>query len=125
MTAKRAGWTGCLILLNQIPDFGKIKLVEKGRFVQRDKVRTAWDKTKFLAEQKNIQTRGWTLDILSYVEKLNNTFSLNDMYAFESQLSAKHPENKHIKEKIRQQLQILRDRGLIEFLRPGLYKFNN
>ncbi len=124
LTAKRAGWTGCLILLDQIPDIGKIKLVENGKFVQREAVKTAWDKTRFLAEQKNIQTRGWTLDILSCVEKLNTNFSLNEMYEFEAQLSAKHPENKHIKDKIRQQLQVLRDKGFIEFVKPGSYKFN-
>lgn len=123
LTARRAGWTGCLILLDQIPNLGKIKLVENGKFVQRDKVITAWNKTNFLAEQKSILTRGWTLDVLSCVEKLNTTFSLNEMYGFEGQLSTKHPENKHIKDKIRQQLQILRDKGFIEFIRPGSYKF--
>lgn len=47
LTAKRAGWTGCLILLNQIPNIGKIKLVDNGKFVKRDLVKTSWDKTKF------------------------------------------------------------------------------
>jgi type II restriction enzyme len=123
LTARRAGWTGCLILLDQIPNLGKIKLVENGKFVQRDTVLKAWNKTNFLAEQKSIRTRGWALDVLSCVEKLNPTFSLNEMYGFEGQLSTKHPENKHIKDKIRQQLQILRDKGFIEFIRPGSYKF--
>lgn len=124
LTARRAGWVGCLIKLDQIPDIGKIKLVENGRFVRRDIVKAAWNKTRFLAEQKNIQARGWTLDVLSCVEKLNTDFSLNELYKFEGWLSAKHPENNHIKDKIRQQLQVLRDKGFVEFIRPGSYKFN-
>lgn len=123
LTARRAGWTGCMILLNQIPNIGKIKLVENGIFVQRGIVRTAWDKTRALTEQVNIESRGWTLDILCCVEKLNTNFSLSEMYAFESQLSIKHPQNKHIKEKIRQQLQALRNIGFVEFVKPGFYKY--
>ena len=42
-------------------------------------------------------------------------------YKFESSLAEKHPKNKHIKEKIRQQLQILRDKEVIEFSSPGKY----
>ena len=122
-TAKRAGWTGCLIKVDQIPEVGKIKLVENGKFIQRELVKKSWDKTRFLAENKSIQTRGWTLDVFSCIEKLNTDFTLNELYVFEGWLSARHPENKHIKDKIRQQLQILRDRGFVEFVRPGSYKF--
>jgi type II restriction enzyme len=100
LTARRAGWVGCLIKLDQIPNIGKIKLVENGKLVQRDIVSATWNKTRFLSEQKNIQTRGWTLDVLSCVEKLNTNFSLNELYKFEDLLSAKHPENNHIKDKI-------------------------
>lgn len=124
LTARRAGWVGCLILLNQIPDFGKIKLVENGRAIKRETVKIAWEKTRFLAEQKNLHMRGWTLDILNCVEKLNTNFSLKEMYQFENQLSIMHPENIHIKDKIRQQLQVLRDKRFIEFIKPGLYKSN-
>ena len=123
-TARRAGWIGCLIRLDQIPDFGKIKIVENGKVVKREIVKKAWYKTNFLAEQQNITTRGWTLDILNCIEKLNSNFTLNEIYQFEKQLSLKHPENKHIKDKIRQQLQVLRDKGFIDFIKPGSYKFH-
>ena len=43
-------------------------------------------------------------------------FTLNQMYSFENELKAKHPENNFIKDKIRQQLQYLRDKDFIEFL---------
>lgn len=44
------------------------------------------------------------------------------MYSFESELRLKYPENNFIKDKIRQQLQYLRDKGFIEFKSPGNYK---
>mgnify|MGYP002345841931 FL=1 len=45
------------------------------------------------------------------------------MYQYESYLSELHPENHHIKEKIRQLLQFLRNDGKIQFLDDnGTYK---
>lgn len=44
------------------------------------------------------------------------TFSLGDVYQFRELLSAKHPENFHIDEKIRQTLQVLRDLGELKFV---------
>ncbi len=49
-------------------------------------------------------------------------FALDDMYAFERELSKLHPENRHIRDKIRQQLQILRDKGYLRFLSKGSYQ---
>ncbi|MEG1603603.1 MAG: hypothetical protein RR340_08305, partial [Cloacibacillus sp.] len=49
-------------------------------------------------------------------------FTLAQIYDFEEKLSAIHPENNNIRAKIRQQLQILRDRGLIEFAGRGRYR---
>ena len=40
-------------------------------------------------------------------------FSNEDIYAFERELEALHPGNRHIRDKIRQQLQVLRDRGFL------------
>ncbi len=48
-------------------------------------------------------------------------FTLNDVYQFESYLKSLHPDNNFIKDKIRQQLQILRDKGLIKFVSRGKY----
>jgi len=49
-------------------------------------------------------------------------FSLSEIYEFETKLKQKYPDNRFIKEKIRQQLQILRDQNLIEFLGAGVYR---
>lgn len=62
------------------------------------------------------------MDILHLVERLDETFTLNQMYAFVEELKLKHPDNNHIQDKIRQQLQFLRDKGIIEFKGRGIYK---
>ena len=63
------------------------------------------------------------MDVLNCVNKIpTHIFSLGDMYSFELELQNKHPENHNVKPKIRQQLQLLRDRGFIEFLEKGIYK---
>jgi len=49
-------------------------------------------------------------------------FELVDVYAFEDRLSALYPENRHVRAKIRQQLQVLRDEGYVEFLGGGEYR---
>ena len=49
-------------------------------------------------------------------------FELEDVYAFEDRLAETYPENRHVRAKIRQQLQVLRDEGLVEFLGDGEYR---
>ena len=57
------------------------------------------------------------------VDKLGRKdFSLDDVYTFEKELNKKHPDNRHIKDKIRQQLQVLRDKGYLEFTSRGNYR---
>ena len=71
----------------------------------------------------NIEAKGWLLDVLVCVERIKKQeFSLDDVYRFEAYLQAKHPENHNVKAKIRQQLQFLRDRNVIEFVGRGQYR---
>lgn len=122
VTAKRAGWIGCNILLQNIPITGKIFLVKNGKFEEREQVLEKWSKTSFLANQKQ-DNRGWTIEVLKVIEHIPaNDFSLNDVYRFETELQSKFPRNNFVKDKLRQQLQILRDRGLIEFKGRGCYR---
>ena len=44
------------------------------------------------------------------------------MYDFADELALKYPQNHNIKPKIRQQLQFLRDKGIIAFLGSGHYQ---
>jgi len=55
-----------------------------------------------------------TKDLINRIPK--QIFILDDMYQFQSELQELFPKNMHIKDKIRQQLQFLRDEGYIEFV---------
>lgn len=121
-TARRAGWIGCNILLNRIPDEGRVYIVRNEQILPMQKIIEKVHKTEFLRDSK-LDARGWTLDVLNCVNRIdNNTFTLEQMYSFEDLLAAKHPENHHVKDKIRQQLQMLRDNGIIEFEGRGHYR---
>jgi type II restriction enzyme len=124
LNARRAGWVGCNILSEKIPELGKITLIKNSIVVPSSRVRQQWGRISFLGQVKKAEARGWTLDILKCIENLvSESFTLSQLYAFEDTLAIKHPNNKHIKEKIRQQLQILRDKNVIEFISPGKYKY--
>ncbi len=124
-TARRAGWVGCNILLQSIPQTGKIFYVRNGKIEPKERVLSQWQKTLFLREEKEISAKGWLLDIMRCIEQLGKSdFTLDEVYAFEADLQKLHPENNHIKDKICQQLQVLRDRGYFEFVAPGRYRLN-
>jgi type II restriction enzyme len=48
-------------------------------------------------------------------------FSLYDLYAMEESFKAAYPENKNVRAKVRQQLQVLRDNGYVRFDGKGKY----
>lgn len=122
ITAKRAGWTGCNIDISNISSLGKIFLVENSKLIKPELVQEAFNKTTFIRE-KTLDAKGWILDVLNCIEKIpTREFNLKDVYNFEKELMSKHPDNNHVKDKIRQQLQYLRDKGLIEFSGRGTYK---
>ncbi|WP_428086929.1 DpnI domain-containing protein [Candidatus Thioglobus sp.] len=122
-TAKRAGWVGCNILLNTVPESGKFFYIKNGKITSKNKILDDWNKTSFLRQMTSLKSKGWLLDIIKCIEKINkNKFNLNDIYHFEKFLKAKHPENNNIQAKIRQQLQILRDKGYLSFESLGKYK---
>lgn len=63
------------------------------------------------------------MDVLNCVNAIPyDTFTLSDVYRFEAQLQQLHPNNSNTKPKIRQQLQLLRDKGVLVFLGNGQYK---
>jgi type II restriction enzyme len=120
--ARRAGWVGCNILLSEIPSDGKIPVISDGVPVLKKKVREEFSRVKQLAEVPP-SLRGWTLDVLRAIRRLGSSeFSLQELYSFESELKSLHPRNQNVRPKIRQQLQVLRDVGLISFLSPGIYR---
>lgn len=113
---------GCNIDISNVSDFGKIFLVRNSQIVNQNLVKEQFNNTLFI-RTKNTDARGWILDIMMCIDSIpKDTFNLNDIYAFEEVLKTKHPSNNFIKDKIRQQLQILRDKGLIEFISRGQYR---
>jgi len=121
-TARRAGWVGCNIDISQIPETGKIYLVKDSQIRKFDRVKQDFARALFLRE-KSQSSRGWILDVMRCIEAIpKQTFSLAEVYAFETMLKQKHPNNQFVKDKIRQQLQLLRDEGIIEFLGNGIYR---
>ncbi len=120
-TARRAGYVGCYFVLKRIPSDARIHVVQDGRPISASLVRSAYEKLRPL-EKLNAQKRGWTLDVLNIVKSLNKTqFNLKEIYHHEDLLAKLHPGNAHIRPKIRQQLQELRDLGLLDFHGGGSY----
>jgi type II restriction enzyme len=121
--ARRAWRIGCNILFSKLPETGKIYIVRNGQFESKRKTREQRQKWLFLNEEKNKKSKWWILDTMNCVDKIaDTTFSIDQVYAFEAKLKTKYPKNKFIKDKLRQQLQILRDKWIIEFLGWGQYK---
>ena len=117
----RAGWEGCSIQLGSIPNVAKIPIIHNGEVRKIDDVVREYNRVYSL-QSKTLEGRGWWRDTLHLVERLDETFTLKQMYSFVNELQMKYPENNHIPDKIRQQLQFLRDKGLIEFKGNGVYR---
>lgn len=120
--AKRAGWIGCNILLSEIPAAGKIFLVRDGEQTSRRQVLEQWRSTLFLKDQ-NVAARGWLIEVMKCVDAVGRRdFTLDDVYAQEDRLHRLYPANRNVRPKIRQQLQVLRDRGYLDFVGRGRYR---
>ena len=121
-TARRAGWVGCNILLSYLPPDARVPAVRDEVPVPPHEVRESWHRFEFLT-RRNAETRGWTADVLACVRDLGQeTFTLGDIYAFKGRLAELHPRNQNVRPKIRQQLQVLRDQGILDFLGKGQYR---
>ncbi len=121
-TARRAGWVGCNILLDRIPSAGRIFIIRNTEIIPRKEVLGAWKQTLFLRKE-SVKQKGWILLAMQCIDSLQKSeFRLDEIYAFEDDLKREYPNNKHIKDKIRQQLQFLRDSGYLEFLGRGKYR---
>ena len=113
VTARRAGWVGCFINLSNVPPDAKISIIRGGEEVSPERVRKQYQSLLPL-KGISVRERGWTLDVLNLVRKLQKVeFSNEDVYAHTSTLEKLHSGNKHIRAKIRQQLQFLRDAGFL------------
>ena len=101
---------------------GRIFLVKSSVVTKKTAVLNDWQKTIILRDEAP-EVKGWTFDVLKCIDRIESSeFSLGEVYGFEKELKSKHAENNFIRDKIRQQLQILRDRNIIEFVSRGKYR---
>ena len=91
-------------------------------YFSKNTVRKNWKQFEFFKNQ-TLEAKGWLSDVLACVRELDKKeFTLQEMYDFVPKLERLHPGNKHVPDKIRQQLQVLRDNGILNFISPGKYK---
>ena len=122
LTARRAGWVGCNIALTQIPVEARIPIVTDSAFLPENEVRARFKRVKPLGEIKTAE-RGWTLDVLTAIHTLGKgEFTNDDAYSLVPHLEKLHPGNRHVRDKIRQQLQVLRDTGLLIHVDRGRWR---
>ena len=122
--AKRAGWVGSNILLGKLPEEARVYVVEAGVSRDPSEVRAQWQRYQFLAGKRG----GWASDVLACVRALVREtgameFTLQAFYQrFEAELASRYLDNSNVKAKIRQQMQVLRDGLVLQFLGNGYYK---
>ncbi|MCE2615620.1 MAG: DpnI domain-containing protein [Phocaeicola sp.] len=118
INARRSGWVGCDIDISSIPNNGKIYIIKDKKEIDHEMVRRQYLKSK----EGAVESKGWLMDVLNCIDKIGEKeFLLQDVYDFTPSLQARHPNNNNVEPKIRQQLQILRDKGFIEFTSRGQY----
>ncbi|MCL4447094.1 MAG: hypothetical protein M1163_01655 [Candidatus Thermoplasmatota archaeon] len=120
-SARRRNWVGSEILLNNIPEVGRIEVIQAGEIVPTETVMNQWTRVENILKG-DFEKRGWISDVMRVIDGMQETFTLEDVYSYESGLEDLHPDNKHIKDKIRQQLQILRDISYLKFISRGKYQ---
>jgi type II restriction enzyme len=122
-TAPRAGWIGCNISLKGIPEVGRIFLVRNQVPEPKNEVLARRQRSAFLRGFENAQAKGWILSVMKCIDRLGKPiFTIEDLYGQEDALKVDYPANRHIRPKIRQQLQVLRDKRYLEFLGKGIYR---
>jgi type II restriction enzyme len=119
--ARRAGWKGCNFALDDIPLVARIEVVCSGQATPMSAVNERWKVAQRISSH-SAESRGWMSDVLSVVDRLPHAFNLQDVYVQEPLLAKRHPQNQHVRPKIRQQLQAARDLGFVEFLGDGQYR---
>ena len=116
-------WLGRInILLGKVPQSGRIHVVQNGLMVPRENVIDQWRQTLFLRTLP-LEARGWLIEVMKCVESFGEReFEIDEIYAFEPLLARLYPGNNNVRPKIRQQLQVLRDSGYLQFVEKGHYR---
>ena len=128
-TARRSGWIGSNILLGRLPPESRLSVVHAEVPRLPSEARQEWNRYKFLGLDKRAQG-GWAAEVLSGIralerESASNEFTLQEFYrTFSREFASRYPANRNIEAKIRQQMQVLRDGGVLIFLGAGKYRIS-
>lgn len=68
LTAKRAGWVGCNILIGQVPNLGKIHYIKNGEMQDKKHILSMWKNTKFLRDGLGENDKGWLFDTMNCID---------------------------------------------------------
>lgn len=124
-TARRAGWIGCNIDLMQIAPQARVDVVKKGIVSPQKEVAASYARLAPL-KSINVRQRGWAMAVLNGIQSSGWTrFTTQEAYQLEDTMKRIFPDNRNIRPKIRQQLQVLRDMGILihggrgEWMLPG------
>ena len=126
-SARRAGWVGSSILLDALSPEARLQVVVNSAIRSPAEARVAWQQFAFLGSDRHARG-GWGADVLTCVRTLRGElgaeeFTLQAFYQrFEAELQQLHPGNRNVQAKIRQQLQVLRNGGVLDFLEEGRYR---
>lgn len=83
-SACRAGWVGCNILINKIPEQGIIYIIDTGKMNEKQTIINEV-KNSMLLEIKDIDTRGWLFDVLKCINQIKTiAFTIQDIYAYKN-----------------------------------------
>ena len=129
-TARRAGWVVSNIVLGSLTPEARVALVSDGQVRPPAEARDAWRRFAFLGADRRARG-GWGADVLTCVRTLLSElgeaeFTLQQFYGrFEAELQTRHPDNQNVQAKIRQQLQVLRDGGVLDFGGGGRYRIRH
>ena len=112
----------CDLDLTVIPPDGKIVIVDTSGVRPETETRREFHESKRFAEIP-VSRRGWTALVLATVRKMGKAeFTTDDIRAYEEAMHAVYPQNSHVREKVRQQLQILTSLGYLERISRGEYR---
>lgn len=112
----------CDLNLSFIPTDGKIALVTNGIVHAASDTRRQFQESARFGDVK-LADRGWAASVLAIVRKICKPLVTNaDLFAYIEELHAAYPGNNHIREKIRQQMQLLMRLGYVERISRGEYQ---
>ena len=109
-------------LLPKILRSGRVPIVSFGNEIPKKTVKRLWADAESISEVMSSYRHGWKRELVLYIDQLGTSFRTEDAYGCAARLKRKFPNNKTVKEKIRQVLRDLMREGLIRSTRREHYE---